>query len=84
MDPNKEVTQEILDLIVPNHGRTSCNDTSLSNYCQNDSGLPRCNRCYLMTKVGQKFGELAVQFKLAAEVRFEEKTVVQRTIIFDT
>jgi hypothetical protein len=40
---------QIIDALVPQHGRTSCDDTNLANgWNSSDEVLPRCNRCALL------------------------------------
>lgn len=56
-----QITQELVDFLVPEHGRTSCSDEHLSNghYDITEESLkgvvirrnfvaPRCNRCFLL------------------------------------
>ena len=42
--------RELIDIIAPKHGRTSCSDADLSNgfYTQDESGNYRCLRCALL------------------------------------
>ena len=62
-----EITQAFVDALVPEHGRTSCTDTTRTNgyYSiveEKVSGVvthrdwnvhPRCNRCFLLDHIGQ-------------------------------
>lgn len=43
----KALTPEIVDLIAPEHGRTSCSDINLANGWSDDR-TPRCYRCALL------------------------------------
>lgn len=44
------MTPELLDLLLPQHGRTSCSDADLANgFMSNGHGSPpRCNRCAML------------------------------------
>jgi len=68
------ITQEIVDFICPEHGRTSCSDSDLGNSYGGWSGrfdeqtgnkevyYPRCNRCYLMDHIGEDMDLLEFDF----------------------
>lgn len=47
------LTKEMVDIIVPEHTRTSCSDTHVDNgwYCSGGT-IPRCTRCALLDAVG--------------------------------
>ncbi len=43
------LTESMVDVLVPHHGRTSCNDVNLCNgFGHSDLTMPRCNRCALL------------------------------------
>ena len=43
-----------IDILVPEHGRTSCSDENLDNqYRHPESGYARCLRCYLLSRLGE-------------------------------
>jgi hypothetical protein len=46
----QHLSNEMLDALAPEHGRTSCSDTKLSNGFGSNglSSPPRCNRCALI------------------------------------
>jgi hypothetical protein len=60
------ITKEVIDVLTPNHGRTSCSDAYPGNggyeiedrYFQgivierNWRYRPRCNRCFLLDHIG--------------------------------
>lgn len=60
------ITKEVIDVLTPNHGRTSCSDADPGNggyeiedrYFQgivierNWRYRPRCNRCFLLDHIG--------------------------------
>jgi hypothetical protein len=41
-------SKELIDLIAPQHDRTSCNDNELGNGFYSNSGNTRCGRCSLL------------------------------------
>jgi hypothetical protein len=59
------LTREIINILTPVHGRTSCSDTKQINGCggwtgkyNEDTGkkvinYPDCNRCYLLNHEGE-------------------------------
>jgi len=58
------ITQEFIDIVAPEHGRTSCSDTDTGNGYGGQDGFdpktgepniryPRCNRCYLLRHIGE-------------------------------
>lgn len=40
-------TFEFIDLLFPEHGRTSCSDDNLNNGLEEDGSF-RCDRCFLL------------------------------------
>ena len=71
------LTQDMIDIIAPEHGRTSCDDSNLANACGGWSGhynpgngtkeviYPRCTRCYLMDHVGEDHLSLDFQIEIS-------------------
>lgn len=56
LDLAKLLTREIVDALVPEHGRTSCSDTDLSNgYAARAGDSCRCSRCFLLTVLKEKY-----------------------------
>lgn len=43
--------RELVDLLIPEHGRTSCSDDALNNGIETDDGNFRCSRCALLDLV---------------------------------
>ena len=43
--------RELVDLLIPEHGRTSCSDANLNNGIETDDGNFRCSRCMLLDLV---------------------------------
>ena len=43
--------RKLVDLIIPEHGRTSCSDENLNNGIEKDDGNFRCSRCMLLDLV---------------------------------
>jgi len=43
-------SRELIDIVSPEHGRTSCNDNCISNglYLEGDRLRSRCTRCALL------------------------------------
>jgi hypothetical protein len=61
-----ELTQQVVDFVAPEHGRTSCSDKDLGNsWGGRDSRgnivHPRCVRCYLLEHLGQDTDTLEFQ-----------------------
>lgn len=64
------ITEELINVLAPKHGRTSCSDENLCNghggwtgYYSRTTGqkeiqIPRCIRCYLQTHAGYRLDEL--------------------------
>ena len=73
------LTKEIIDVLTPEHGRTSCDDDNISNSFggwtgkyNEDTGqkvirYPRCNRCYLLDNIGSDIDSL--EFKIEVGLR---------------
>jgi hypothetical protein len=65
-----KLTQEVIDIIAPTHGRMSCNDDTQINgsggwtgkYDRNTGHKeirhPRCTRCYLLRNIGEDIDTL--------------------------
>lgn len=43
--------KELIDLIFPKHGRTSCNDDNLYNGINKYDKITRCSRCALLSLI---------------------------------
>lgn len=62
--------REFVDVLAPNHGRTSCSDEeSNGNEYFNEMGFPRCVRCALLHYVqngewphGASVSEISIRF----------------------
>lgn len=80
------LTKEIIDIICPDHDRTSCSDDNRSNgfykvdmkkdprgveYISKDSYLPRCARCYLLDSIGSKISDLSLKVKMNISFDFK-------------
>lgn len=68
------ITEELLEIVCPEHSRTSCSDSNLSNYYDSKTGnkdvrWPRYNRCYLMHNLGEDTEDL--EFKVSFSVDLE-------------
>lgn len=63
------LTREIIDLLWPEHDRTSCDDADLQNSYVPDAagGQPRCNRCYALNNRDFKIQG----FKIVAHIEQE-------------
>jgi hypothetical protein len=62
-----EITKELVNILTPEHGRTSCSDENVCNgYCKIEDKkykgvvierswdcYPRCNRCFLLLHIGE-------------------------------
>jgi len=70
------ITKEVIDILAPKHGRTSCSDENLSNAYGGWTGkydvdtgrkkiiYPRCNRCYLIDNIGMEMDNIEFKFEL--------------------
>lgn len=79
------VTKEWVDIVCPEHGRTSCSDTDLGNVSGGWNGkfdentgkkviqYPRCNRCYLLDHLNEKFDDLAFAVEVEVRLEFRDK-----------
>jgi hypothetical protein len=79
---NGTVTKELVDLLVPGHDRTSCNDDNLNNsyggwtgkYDENTGEkvvkIPRCARCYFLDNLGTNFEDLEFGFDVSLVRKF--------------
>ena len=80
------LTKEIIDIICPEHDRTSCADHNLSNrfyavkmekdgrgveYLSKDSYLPRCARCFLLDNIGSKISDLPIKVEMTISFNFK-------------
>lgn len=67
------ITPAVIDLLCPEHGRTSCSDDNICNASGGWSGrfdpdtgkkvwwIPRCSRCYLLDNLGRNFEDLELE-----------------------
>lgn len=74
-----KLTQEVIDIIAPNHGRTSCSDERIINGYGGWSGkydrdtghkeirVPRCTRCYLLNNLGEDVESLEFRIETHLE-----------------
>lgn len=81
MNPYAILTQELVDILVPKHGRTSCSDSNICNGSggwegkyNTDTGkkeirYPRCTRCYLLNNVGCKLSSMAFSLSVSLDYR---------------
>lgn len=72
------ITREWVDIVCPEHGRTSCNDQNLNNSYGGwdgkfnpDTGrkvihYPRCHRCYLLDNIGADTDKL--EFHVSVDI----------------
>lgn len=75
------ITKEVIDVLTPNHGRTSCSDENPCNggykiECHKFQGVviekmwkdfPRCNRCFLLDHLGYDT-DLMTDIKIVSEI----------------
>ena len=78
------LTKEFVDSIAPEHGRTSCSDTNLSNGFGGWEGTynektgekviryPRCIRCYLLCNLGMDTKDLDFEINRTISLEFKE------------
>lgn len=57
-----KLTQEIIDFLCPEHGRTSCNDKNPCNGMgsNGDFSVPRCTRCGLLELMNEGLDLLGI------------------------
>lgn len=70
------LTEEFINIVTPEHSRTSCSDDNLSNAFAGSSidGIiyfPRCYRCFLMDNIG--YDTINLEFKVSFSVDLEWK-----------
>jgi hypothetical protein len=77
------ITKEWVDIVTPNHGRTSCDDNNLANsfggwngkYNRNtgkkEIDYPRCNRCYLLDHIGENTEDLEFEITPTISLSFK-------------
>lgn len=82
---NMKLTREIIDSIVPEHGRTSCDDSNLANFFGGWTGkynpdtgkkvivFPRCVRCYLLDHIGKDMDKLEFRVDVSLEWKVSMK-----------
>ena len=58
----------LIDILWPDHDRTSCNDESLNNSYCNDQGFPRCHRCYALENRGQPLSVFVIESSIREKV----------------
>jgi hypothetical protein len=80
-----EVTREWVDLFVPEHGRTSCNDADTQNgyvseAANGEISLPRCTRCYLLNNLLNNMNQLDNRLEINVEVNITHSTAYKRAI----
>lgn len=75
------ITKEVIDVLTPNHGRTSCSDENPcnGNYEIRDykfqgvviekswEHMPRCNRCFLLDHLGYDT-DLMTDIKIVSDI----------------
>lgn len=78
-----KITKKLVDIITPEHDRTSCSDENLANssggwfgkYDENTGRkvihFPRCHRCYLLKHIGKENQDL--EFKLELALVWQER-----------
>lgn len=67
--------KELIDMIAPEHGRTSCSDTDLNNGLYSNTHFTRCLRCTLLQI--EKTGKCPESHKLNADFSIDEKIAKQ-------
>lgn len=76
------ITKEWIDCVAPKHGRTSCNDEDLGNATGGWNGFydrntgkkeihfPRCNRCYLLSVLGEDTDTLEFEVEVGVSLTY--------------
>lgn len=73
--PKLVITRELVDVLWPEHGRTSCSDTNTENgYPHYENGAPRCCRCMGLESINEPL-EI---FKIEATIRIPPDPKVVR------
>ena len=69
----KEMTaRELLNIIQPKHGRTSCSDSDLQNGFYSNEGYTRCFRCTVLEIIEKGF--LPKSHSLMTDFSIDDKT----------
>ena len=80
-----KLTKEYIDIICPEHDRTSCSDDNLSNSYGGwygdyymDTGekviyYPRCDRCYLLANLDSDVEDLEFKIDVSVNLEFKDK-----------
>ena len=62
------LTPELVNVLAPEHGRSSCSDTNIENGFRSGKRVPRCTRCALLEALSTRSiwanVRLAVHFEL--------------------
>lgn len=58
------LTTELINLLFPDHCRTSCSDIGLENSFNNSEGHPRCYRCLALSKVHEPLHHFKIEAKI--------------------
>ena len=64
-----KITKEVIEILTPEHGRTSCSDDFPQNGYPNANGYYRCNRCALLRILENGYGEDEVTIDVSVSVK---------------
>jgi len=68
------LTRELIDVLTPEHDRTSCDDTDLANAYVVSNSYVRCVRCHLLDNVGMYVRDLGIQLVVSQEAKPDTPT----------
>jgi hypothetical protein len=84
---SSRITKEAINLLTPEHGRMSCTDEGQQNAGRDESGYPRCSRCYLLYRMGMGESLEAIRERVNIDIsispKYTTKTVEVREVIPD-
>lgn len=83
-DEDTLITRELVDLIAPEHGRTSCSDEDPSNWYQNGQGYVRCIRCSLLKHLDEPISALPVHLHISVDQTPKTVAKVVHEIVRDS
>jgi len=56
------LTRELVDILFPTHGRTSCSDNDPNNgYVNYENGSARCHRCMALLNIGEPLATFKIE-----------------------
>lgn len=76
---NVKITRDVINLLAPEHAKTSCNDDTKVNDFRHDNGYAECIRCYLLDNEGLTIDELDINLTVNQSPKYVERVIKQRS-----